>query len=188
MQLPSIHFTRKQWRSRIRHTMNSLFKRAGDAKKRFVELATWIIGASSPYHETPCHEVEEPSSDNRDDLEEDGSVALVNAPRIIQFLHYCAWIIRKKEQPNLQLIECPLEKKLQSMVAHYHHSFHPSRWLLHTDCNESRKLLVLQSQVHTRIGSNADLVWTIGNPWTDARERVVIKVKARKEEALDDPV
>jgi len=65
-------------------TLGTLLEQAIDAKKRFVELATWIIGVSSPYHETPCHEVEEPSSDNSDDLEEDGFVALVSAPRIVQ--------------------------------------------------------------------------------------------------------
>jgi len=31
-------------------------------------------------------------------------------------------------------------------------------------------------------------VWTIGNPWTEVGERVVIDVKARKREVCNNPV
>lgn len=189
VQLPLILLSRKQLRrSGIRHTQNSLLKQAGDARKRFVELATWLISVSSPFHETPCHQLDEHSSDDSDDPEEDGSVALVNAPQIVQFLYYCAWMIRKKEQPNLQLTEHQLEKKLQSMIGNYGHPCHPSGQLLYTDCDESHKQLDLQSQVHTSIGSKADLVWTVGNPPTGAGERVVIELKAKKEGTFNNPV
>lgn len=189
VQIPLILLSSRQLRrSGVLHNHNSLLRQARYARRRFVELATWIIGISSPDEDPGHHQMDDSASDGSEDMEEDDSIAFLSAPRYIQFLYYCVWLIRMNEQPNLQLTEHQLETKLQWMISNFGHPFHPHAHLLYEDCHESNKVLDLQRQVYTSMGARADLVWTLGNPSASFGERLVIELKARRSSVFGSPV
>jgi len=153
-----------------------------------VELASWIIGVSSQDEEVTHYQMDDCSSDGSEDMEEDDSIEFLSAPRYVQFLYYCAWWIRMNEQPSLQLTEHQLETKLQRMIFNYGHPFHPHAQSLYEGCDESNRLLDLQTQVFTSMGARADLVWTLGNPSNGAGERLVVELKARRSNVFGNPI